>query len=448
MTRAENPPPTVLVVGGGFAGIGCAKELARHGVHVMLLDKNNYHQFLPLLYQVATGQLATSDVGTPLRTLLRGDATVALRQAEVTGIDPASRTVTTADGERVSADYLVLAAGSRANFFHTLGADRYAFPLYSLADAQRLRSRVFEVFEAADREPALIDAGALTFVVVGAGATGVEIAGALADLVNTVLPDQYHDLAVQATKIYLIDHGHAVLGPFSPGAHDYAAQVLHRDGVRIRLGMSVKEVTPGTVVLSDGTEIATRCVIWAGGVLAAPVCAASGLPRGRGGRLRVEPDLTVTGYDRVYAVGDAATIPGPDGTPLPQLGSVALQAGRWAAANIRADIAGRPRTGFHYHDKGIMAMIGRGAAVAEVGAKRHELHGAIAFAAWLGVHAWLMSGVRARVDALVSWGWDYFTENRTPALIDQPDTNKIDWHDPDGEEIDLPPAPQPPPLSR
>jgi NADH:ubiquinone reductase (H+-translocating) len=188
-------------------------------------------------------------------------------------------------------------------------------------------------------------------------------------------------------------------------------------------------VTPAAVRLEGGITLPTRCVIWAGGVQATDLAAGTGLARGRGGRLRVRHDLSVDGAPQVFVLGDVAAVDGPDGTPYPQLGSVALQQGQWAAKNIRADLAGQPRRAFHYHDKGIMAMIGRGAAVAEMGHKRHELHGAVAFSSWLGVHAWLMSGIRSRVDAFVSWGWDYFSGNRSPGLIDHPTAATIDWSD-------------------
>jgi NADH:ubiquinone reductase (H+-translocating) len=265
--------------------------------------------------------------------------------------------------------------------------------------------------------------------VVGGGATGVEVAGALADFVNTVVPEEYHDLAVHDTRIHLIDHGNALLAPFSEHAHEYAAKVLQRGGVRLHLGTGVEEVTPAAVRLEGGVTLPTRCVIWAGGVQAGDVAARTGLARGRAGRIRAGHDLSVEGQPRVFVIGDVAAVESPDGGPYPQLGSVALQQGQWTAKNIRADLAGEPRRAFHYHDKGIMAMIGRGAAVAEMGHKRHELHGAIAFASWLGVHAWLMSGVRSRVDAFISWGWDYFSGNRSPGLIDHPTAASIDWSD-------------------
>ncbi len=291
------------------------------------------------------------------------------------------------------------------------------------------------MFEDVDVHPEHLDRGALNFVIVGAGATGVETAGALADLINEIMPSRYHDLAVNAARVYVLDPAPVVLGPFSKKAHDYASKVLINEGVQLKLGLSAAEIHADKVVLSDGSEIKTRVVVWAGGIQAAALAGGIGLPQVRGGRLSVEPDLTVEGYPGVYAIGDVAAAVAPDGKPFPQLGSVALQAGQWAAKNILADIGGKPRTGFHYHDKGIMAMIGRNKAIAEMGEHHHELHGSIAFAAWLGVHAWLMSGTRQRIDAFMSWGWDYFSGSRGPSVIDEPNAAKIDWGDEDDEEV-------------
>jgi NADH dehydrogenase len=434
----ERTGPSVLIVGGGFAGVGCAKELAKHDLHVTLLDKHNYHQFQPLLYQVATAELSATDVGRPLRAIFRKDPSVLVKQVEVTKVDPETRSVTGDDGEAFSADYLVLAAGSRPNFFGTPGAEEHAFPLYSLTDAKNLRTRLFEVFEEADSNPDRIDQGALNIVIVGAGPTGVETAGAVADLVTDVMPKRFHGLAIDRTRIYLIDLGPVVLGAFSDKAHEYAAKKLEEVGVTLRLGTGVKEVKADRVVLSDGDEILTRTVVWGGGIQAPTVAGASGLPAGRGGRLTTRPDFSVEGYPHVFAIGDMANTPDADGKDYPQLGSVALQAGRWAARNILADIDGEPTTPFHYKDKGIMAMIGSGAAVAEMGPHHHELHGHVGFAAWLGVHAWLMSGVRQRVDAFVAWGWDFFGSSRSSSIIDDPDAAQIDWDDEtDDEPLDL-----------
>jgi NADH:quinone reductase (non-electrogenic) len=418
----------VVIVGGGFAGVGCARRLARdERVRVTLLDRNNYHQFQPLLYQVATSQLAASNIAFSLRKLFRNDENVLVHMAEVAEVDPATRTAITTDGRRHTGDVLVLAAGSRPNFFHTPGADEHAFPLYSLLDAERLRSRVIGVFEAADRDPSLIDRGALTFVVVGGGPTGVETAGALADLIDDTMRVEYHDLPVDAARIHLVDLGDALLGPFSDKAHDYVAKVLTRKGVDLHLGTAVTEVGRGHVTLGDGTRIDTRCVVWGGGIMAPEVAAGDALPHGHGGRIEVWSDLTVDGDKGVYAVGDTANIPGAGGKTLPQLGSVALQSGVWAAENVLAGLDGRARRPFRYRDKGIMAMIGRGAALAEVGPRRRELHGLPAFSARLGVHAILMTGVRNRIETFIDWGWDYFSRSRGPQVLDRRAAAEIDW---------------------
>jgi NADH dehydrogenase len=420
----------VVVVGGGFAGVGCVKRLARDDrVHVTLIDRNNYHQFQPLLYQVATSQLASSHIAFSLRKLFRGHANVAVKMAEVAEVDPATRTAITTDGDRHTGDVLVLAAGSQPNFFHTAGAAEHAFPLYSLGDATRLRSRIIGVFEAADRDPALIERGVLNFVVVGGGPTGVETAGALADLIDDTMTVEYHDLAVTEARVHLVDLGDTLLGPFSDRAHDYVAKVLTRKGVHLHLGVAVTEVGPGHVTLADGTTIPTRCVVWGGGIMAPAVARADALPHGHRGRVEVWPDLTVDGDTGMYAVGDAANIPGPGGRALPQLGSVALQSGVRAADNILAGADGRARRPFRYHDKGIMAMIGRGAALAEVGPRRRELHGLPAFLAWLGVHAVLMTGVRNRIETFIDWGWDYFSRTRGPQVLDREGAARIDWDD-------------------
>jgi NADH dehydrogenase len=416
-TVSSTPPsaPSVLIVGGGFAGVGCARELAKHDIDVTLFDRNNFHQFQPLLYQVATAELAPDDVARPLRAIFEGD--------------PASRSVTTADGRTFSGDYLVLATGSRPNFFRVPGADRHAFPLYSLGDATALRSRVFEVFEEANANPERIDEGALNIVIVGGGPTGVETAGALADLVNDVMPRRFHALDVDRSRIYLVDHGPVVLKPFSDKAHAYAADQLRHRGVTLLMGTGVTEIRADAVVLTDGAPIPSRTVVWAGGVQASDLAGTTGLPAGRGARLVVQPDLSVSGHPGVYAVGDVANIPDHDGNDLPQLGSVALQAGRWAARNIVRDVAGEQPAPFRYKDKGFMAMIGNGSAVAELGAHHHELRGHAAFLAWLGVHAWLMSGVHQRVDAFLAWAWDFLGSGRSSAIIDDPDAARIDWGD-------------------
>ncbi len=418
----------VVIVGGGFAGLGCAQRLADHDdVRVTLIDRNNYHQFQPLLYQVATSQLAPSDIAHSLRSVFADQKNVDVKLAEISAVDPATRTVTSADGGRWDGDVLVLAAGSQPNFFGTPGAAESAFPLYSLDDATRLRSRILGIFEQADRDPKLIERGALNFVIVGGGPTGVEVAGAIADMVSVTLPATYEDLDASAAQIHLLDYGDALLKPFSDEAHGYVAKVLEEKGVKIHLGTGVKEVGTGHALLSDGRTIATRCVIWGGGIKAAAIAADGGLAQGRGGRVDVSGDLTLAGHEGVYVIGDIANIPEAGADALPQLGSVALQSGHWAADNILADFEGKPRKPFVYHDKGIMAMIGRGAAIAEVGKRHHEIHGQLAHMAWLGVHASLMTGTKAKIEAFVDWAWDGFSKTGGPHVLDRGDAADIDW---------------------
>ena len=423
----------VLIVGGGFAGLGCAQHLADHAdIDVTLIDRNNYHQFQPLLYQVATSLLAPTDIANSLREVFAGQDNVDVKLAEVTAIDPARRTVTTADGDSWTGDALVLAAGSQPNFFGTPGAAEYTFPLYSLDDATTLRSRILGLLEQVDRNPTLVDRGALNFVIVGGGPTGVEVAGALADMINITVPVEYRTLDASTAHIHLLDYGDALLRAFSEKAHGYVAKVLQERKVDLNLHTGVKEVGPGHALLSDGTVVATRCVIWGGGIAGAAIGSDDGsIARGKGGRIDVARDLTLPGSLGVYVVGDIANIPdvSTDGQTLPQLGSVAQQSGRWAADNIVADFEGKPRTDFAYKDKGIMAMIGRKAAIAEVGERHHEVHGQLAHVAWLGVHAALMTGTRAKLEAVIDWCWDRFTETGGPHVLDRGDAAQIDWED-------------------
>jgi len=414
----------VVIVGGGFAGIACARKLAADkDVRVTLIDKNDYHQFQPLLYQVATSMLAARDIAYPLRKVAAEFDDFDTKRAEVVAIDPIARTVTTRRGETYTGDYLVLAAGSQPNFFGTPGAE-HAFPLYSLDDADRLRTRIIQAFEEADTDPRLVDEGAVDFVIVGGGPTGVEVAGALSEMINTTMLHEFPALAPRA-KVHLVDHGTELLKMFADKGHAYAARILKKDGVELLMGNGVKAIGPGHVTLSDGTVLKTRCVIWGGGLMAAPVAGASGMPQGRGGRIDVAPDFTVAGFPGVLVIGDIANIPAKGGKTHPQLGSVALQSGSWAAKTILADLEKKTAKPFSYLDKGTMAMIGRGAAVAQV--RGVELHGKMAFAAWLGVHAALMTGGSNRIDAFKSWAQDFFGKDRAPQALDRSGTPRMVW---------------------
>jgi NADH dehydrogenase len=334
--------------------------------------------------------------------------------------------------------HVVMAVGARPNFFGTPGASEHAFPLYSVADAERLRLHLRELLArvAAGANP---DDVPLDVVVVGGGPTGVEIAGAVTELMAAL---HKHERIPSPGRVVLVDRADTVLGAFSKRSRRYAAEKLVRAEVELRLGVGVSAVHADRVELTDGSEIRTRTVVWGGGESAAELAADCGPEPGRGARLDVEPDLRVPGFPGAYAAGDVANIPDASGVPLPQLGSVAQQSGFWVANNIIREKAGRPTEPVRYKDKGIMAMIGRNAAVAEVGKRRHQVDGPVAFAAWLGVHAALLSGAHSRTDAFLSWAWDYFDRDHAATVDASTDPSRIVWDDEEGDRphLDLGPG--------
>jgi NADH dehydrogenase len=421
---------TVVVLGGGLAGVACAHALGDEGVDVVLVDHHDYHQFQPLLYQVATSQLPAEDVARPHRTIFREYPTVEVVTAHVDEVSLADRTLVLADGRTITGAHLVVAAGARPNFFGVPGADEHAFPLYSVADAERLRLHLQEQVRAA--ASSVEGDGTLDVVVVGGGPTGVETTGALIELMTAWART---DQTPYAGRVTLVDRGEALLGAFAEKAHHYSLAKLTKEGATVRLRTGVAAVHPDRVELADGTSIPARTVVWGGGESAATVAESAGTSTGRGGRIDVQPDLTVDGFPGVYAVGDVANIASAGGETLPQLGSVAQQAGAWAAQNILRERSGRPTEPFHYKDKGIMAMIGRNAAVAEVGKHRHQVEGPIAFAAWLGVHASLLSGAHSRTDAFFTWAWDYFDRDHAATVEASSAPKRIAWGD---SESDMP----------
>jgi NADH:ubiquinone reductase (H+-translocating) len=423
----------VLVLGGGLAGVACAKGLGEAGVDVTLVDRNDYHQFQPLLYQVASSQLPAEDIARPHRTIFRNLDSVDVVTAAVTAADLSARSLTLDDGETFEGSHLVMAAGSRPNFFGVPGAAEHSFPLYSVADAERLRLHLQQLLRAAIEDQAAVQPGQLDVVVVGGGPTGVETAGALAHLM-----DALHQTGrlTRPGRIVLVDRGDALLGQFSTKAHEYAHDKLTEAGAQIRLGVGVTAVHEDRVELDDGSTAPTRTVIWGGGESASEVAETAGPALGRGGRIDVLPDLSVPGYPGCYAVGDVANIPDAttEGRSLPQLGSVAQQSGKWAARNVVRELHGKSSAPFVYKDKGIMAMIGRNAAVAEVGKHRHQVEGPIAFAAWIGVHAMLLSGVHSQTDAFLEWAWDYFDRDHTATVQASSTPERLAWAD-HGEDV-------------
>jgi NADH dehydrogenase len=411
-TAARRPRPQVLVLGGGFGGIAAARKLEDADVDVTLVDRNDYHTFQPLLYQVATDLLETSACGHPLRDLFHEQPHVAVHQATVTGIDLDRREVRFAEMAPVAYDHLVLALGAGANFFGVEGAEQHAFPMYTLADAVRLKDHVLRRWEAADRDPALVEDGAVNIVVVGGGPTGIESAGALAELYRTNFAQDYPQLGQDQARIVLVEAGPALLPMFKPDIRSYTRNALEKRGVEVLLGEVVASIEPTRVTLESGTVIKAHTLVWGAGLQASPLAGALGLDLEHGDRLPVEADLSLTDHPEVFAVGDIAWITDTKTNEvLPQLGSVALQAGEQAGENVARLVAGKDTEPFAYHDKGTMATIGRGTAVIQTHGG-HTIKGKAAFLAWGAVHLALLSTGEDRAKAVVDWTWAGFTHDR------------------------------------
>lgn len=426
--------PAIVIVGAGFAGLDCAKRLVGEPVEVTLVDHRSYHTFQPLLYQVATAGLGASDVAYPIRGIFQQAPNVAVRKATVTGVDWDAGVVALDAGGTLRFDHLVLAAGATARWFEVPGAEEHGFPLYSLDDAIRLRNHVLGRFEAADADPTILDGGALTFVVVGGGPTGVETAGALSELFTMVLAKDFRRLDVGRARVVLVEMGDAVLGPFSERARRHGHDQLVTRGVDLRLGERVTRVGPHEVALAGGDVLGTHTLVWAAGVRANPLADVLGLEQAAGGRIVVGPDLRVPERPAVFVVGDMAAVKGTDGKLLPQLAPVAKQSGRHAGEVIARSVRGRRSTPFRYRDRGTMATIGRGAAVADL-PLRISLTGAPAWLVWLFLHLLLLAGFRNRLSVFVSWAWNYVTYDRGPRLIIEPETRPPS-SDPVGPEAD------------
>lgn len=422
----------VLIVGGGFAGLTCAQKLSRHkDVHITLIDRHNYQQFHPLLYQVACALLAPNHAAFALRGILYKRDNVDVKLADIVSADLATGTVHAKDGKSFQGDYLVLATGSQPNFFQVPGVEEYCLPLYSLRDAEKIQTHLLAIMEAVDREPSLADRGALNFVIIGAGTTGTEISGTLADLLHYMLQHEYKNIDLNRARVHLVEKNPSPIPSFSEKSQHYAIDALRDRNVQLHFNSTVKEVTATHVQLSDGSRIPTRTVVWAGGLQASSLAGKLGIAPGAGGRIDVNPDFSLPNFPNVFVLGDMANMKGEDGTHLPQLAAVAKQAGEYCAKHIADHIDGKPGSPFKYHDKGIMAIIGRGAAVAEVGKKHHHLTGPLAFAAWLGVHTALLTTARARAGAILEWAWDYFAKVRGDQILYDPTTSPFDPSDPE-----------------
>ena len=416
----------VLVLGGGFGGIGAARALKGVDVDVVLVDKHDYHTFQPLLYQLATDLLETAVVGHALRGLFHEQPNVAVHQATVTGIDLERRTVEFAEMAPLEYDYLVLAVGAEVTFFGTPGAPEHAFPMYTLSDAVRLKEHVLERWEAADRNPTLVDDGALNVVVVGGGPTGVESAGALAELYRQSFAKDYPSLPQENARIVLVEAAPELFTMFKKGLRDYARKQLEKFGVEVLVGERVSSVEPTRVTLESGTVLQAHTLVWGAGLEANPVAASLGLELQKGNRVPVGPDLTAAGHPDVFVAGDVAWITdAKTGKVLPQLGSVALQAGEHAGANVARLLAGNEPEPFVYHDKGTMATIGRGAAVIQT-ARGRTIKGKTAALAWGTVHLALLSTGEDRAKAIADWTWAGFAHERPGRITVRTDERRAE----------------------
>ncbi|MGH9103892.1 MAG: NAD(P)/FAD-dependent oxidoreductase [Acidimicrobiales bacterium] len=404
----------VVVVGAGFAGLAVADGLAGGPVAVTLVDRHVYTTFQPLLYQVATAGLNPGDVAFSTRAFVRSRRAVDFRQGELVGMDPVARQVTLDDGSVLPYDCLVLAFGATTSYFGVRGAAERSMAIYTLDDAIGVRERSVALLERASAHGA--GSGELRVVIVGGGATGVEMAGTLAELGAVTLARDYPHVDPSLAEVVLVEQQDRLLGGFHERLGAYALEALRRRGVRVRLGETVAEVMDHKVRLSSGEELRSGMVVWAAGVAVGDVAGKLGLPQERGGRISVEQDLSVKGHPEVFAVGDVAAARDRHGHTLAQLAQPAIQAGAHAARQILALQAGRRTEPFRYREKGAMATIGRRAAVAQLPAGIH-LTGTVAWLAWLALHLVTLLGVRNRLAVLTSWAWRYLSWHRGPRII-------------------------------
>lgn len=404
----------VVVVGGGFGGLETARRLERDDVKVTLIDRQNYHLFQPLLYQVATAGLSPGDIASPIRNLVASRPNVEVRMGDVVGVDLANKRVKLADGE-LAYDSLVLAAGVRHSYFGKSQWEGDAPGLKTLDDALEIRRRVLLAFENAEREDDPVKrAGWLTFVVVGGGPTGVELAGAISELARFTVAKDFRRFDPRTAKVVLVEAGPRVLAAFDTGLSGKARASLEKLQVDVRLQTRVQDVTSEGVQLPDGF-LPAKTVLWAAGVEAPPLSKTLGVEVDRSGRIKVQPDLSIPNHPNAYVIGDLAWFPLPDGSSLPGLAPVALQQGRHVAEVIGAALDGQPKQPFEYLDKGIMATVGRASGIAQAGSLR--LSGMLGWLAWLFIHILFLIGFRNRVIVLLQWTWAWFTYGRSARLI-------------------------------
>jgi NADH:ubiquinone reductase (H+-translocating) len=406
--------PRVVIIGAGFAGLEAAKRLAGADVSITIVDRRNFHLFQPLLYQVATAALNPSDIAQPIRAVFRRQRNVErVLLGEVVDVHPDERTVELDGGERIAYEYLMIATGATHSYFGRDDWQRRAPGLKTLEDALVMRRRILDAFERAERSPQQREEY-LTFVVVGAGPTGVELAGAMIEIAVHALRAEFDAIDPTQARVVLVEAGPDVLATYPPSLRASALRQLRSLGVEVRTGSPVVEMDERCVRMADGTSIATRTVLWAAGVKASPLGAALGAPLDRAGRVHVGPDLSVPGRPEIFVAGDLAAIEN-DGRPVPGVAPAAIQQGRHVAHAIRAELRSTSRPVFRYHDRGSLATIGRARAVADL--PRLRFDGWPAWMAWLLIHVFFLIGFRNRVFVLLSWAWNYVTFKRGARII-------------------------------
>lgn len=422
----------VVIVGGGFGGIWAARALEDADVSITLVDRENHHLFQPLLYQVATAGLAPAQIAVPIRAMLARQPNVRVVLDEARSVDLEARTLSLIDGEKLPFDYLIAATGAKTNYFGNDGWAKHAGGIKSLRDALRFREKLLLAFEAAEVEtdPALRTA-LLTFVVIGGGPTGVEMAGAISELGRRVLTRDFRTIQPSDVRVVLVEMADRVLLPFAPSLSVKAKAQLEAIGVEVKLGVRVTRIDATGVQLGDD-RIDARVVCWATGVMPTSFARALGVPLDRGGRVKVVEDCSAEGHPEIFALGDmAAFVPKGAERPLPGVAQVAMQMGEHAAKMIRADLAGRARSPFVYWDKGSMATIGRRRAILESG--KLKLSGLIAWLGWSFVHVWYLIGFN-RFSVMLTWMWSYLTWRRGSRLITTHIARRVDLTESAGED--------------